>query len=127
MMTDDSREREIQTAAADRSAEPHRSLANSTIYKESAVPAETPWLHPALLQERAGDGVRCLTCERRCTLLNGQTGWCHTRQNREGTFYTLTYGLLSSLWSPFRSNTRPERHKPIFFEDLEGGLSIHSR
>jgi pyruvate formate lyase activating enzyme len=72
------------------------------------VPAETPWVHPALLQERAADGVRCLTCERRCALSEGQTGWCRTRQNREGALYTLTYGLLSSL------SSNPIEKKPLY-------------
>jgi pyruvate formate lyase activating enzyme len=72
------------------------------------VPAETPWLRPALLQERTGDAVRCLTCERRCTLSDGQTGWCRTRQNREGRLYTLIYGLLSSL------SANPIEKKPLY-------------
>jgi pyruvate formate lyase activating enzyme len=72
------------------------------------VPAETPWLYPALLQERAKEGVRCLTCERRCTLADGQTGYCRTRQNREGTLYTLTYGLVSSL------SANPIEKKPLY-------------
>lgn len=62
-----------------------------------AVPGGTDRFHPALLQERVGGEVRCLVCERRCTLSGGQTGWCRTRQNREGVLYTLIYGLLSSL------------------------------
>lgn len=76
--------------------------------KEFAVSTEMPWLYPALLQERDGHEVRCLTCERRCTLLDGQTGWCRTRQNREGTLYTLTYGLLSSL------SANPIEKKPLY-------------
>jgi len=64
----------------------------------------------ARLQEPAGDGdkVRCLTCERRCELADGQVGWCRTRQNREGTLYTLIYGAVSSL------SCNPIEKKPLY-------------
>jgi pyruvate formate lyase activating enzyme len=51
----------------------------------------------AILQEQVERKVRCLTCERRCLLGDGATGWCRTRFNRDGTLYTLTYGAVSSL------------------------------
>jgi len=62
----------------------------------------------ALLWERAGDALRCLTCERRCRLSVGQTGWCGTRVNREGKLYTLTYGVVSSL------SANPIEKKPLY-------------
>ena len=34
-------------------------------------------------------------------------GWCHTRQNRDGTLYTLIYGLVSSL------SCNPIEKKPL--------------
>ncbi len=63
-----------------------------------------------LLQETVDRraNVRCLTCERRCLLGPDQTGWCHTRVNRDGKIYTLVYGLISSL-SP-----NPIEKKPLF-------------
>jgi pyruvate formate lyase activating enzyme len=63
---------------------------------------------PALLQEPAGRRVRCLTCERRCELADGQVGWCRTRQNWGGTIYTLIYGLVSSL------SCNPIEKKPLY-------------
>ena len=54
-------------------------------------------LKKALLQERVGDRVRCLTCERRCLLKDGALGWCRTRNNKDGTLYALIYGLVYSL------------------------------
>jgi len=64
----------------------------------------------ARLQAPTDDGqkVRCLTCERRCVLAEGQVGWCRTRQNRDGTLYTLTYGLVSSL------SCNPIEKKPLY-------------
>jgi pyruvate formate lyase activating enzyme len=62
----------------------------------------------ALLWEPAGDAVRCLTCERRCVVADGQAGWCGTRQNRGGVLYTLIYGVLSSL------SANPIEKKPLF-------------
>jgi pyruvate formate lyase activating enzyme len=66
-------------------------------------------LRESLLQERVSDGkVRCLTCERRCLLPTGGTGWCHTRRNIDGKIYTLVYGLISSL------SANPIEKKPLF-------------
>jgi len=68
----------------------------------------SPFIHEARLQEPAGDKVRCLTCERRCELADGQTGWCRTRENRDGTLYTLIYGAVSSL------SCNPIEKKPLY-------------
>jgi pyruvate formate lyase activating enzyme len=69
---------------------------------------DSRFVHPALLQESAADKVRCLTCERRCELAAGQTGWCRTRQNLAGTLHTLVYGLVSSL------SCNPIEKKPLY-------------
>ncbi len=66
------------------------------------------FIRQALLQEPVADKIRCLTCERRCELSAGQTGWCRTRQNRAGTLYTLTYGAVSSL------SCNPIEKKPLY-------------
>ena len=68
----------------------------------------SPFIHKARLQEEVNDKVRCLTCERRCELADGQVGWCRTRQNRGGTLCTLTYGLVSSL------SCNPIEKKPLY-------------
>jgi pyruvate formate lyase activating enzyme len=66
-----------------------------------------PSVREALLQERAGDKVRCLTCERRCLLSEGAVGWCRTRTNRDGVLVTLIYGQVSSL------SANPIEKKPL--------------
>jgi pyruvate formate lyase activating enzyme len=61
-----------------------------------------------LLQEPVGEKVRCLTCERRCLLGEGEVGWCRTRRNDGGMIYTLTYGSISSL------SANPIEKKPLY-------------
>jgi len=68
----------------------------------------SPFTHQARLQEPSGDKVRCLTCERRCELADGQVGWCRTRENRAATLYTLIYGAVSSL------SCNPIEKKPLY-------------
>jgi pyruvate formate lyase activating enzyme len=67
----------------------------------------SPFIREALLQQAINGKVRCLTCERRCLLADGQVGWCRTRQNRDGTLYTLIYGVVSSL------SCNPIEKKPL--------------
>jgi pyruvate formate lyase activating enzyme len=69
---------------------------------------DSPFIHRARLQEPVNSKVRCLTCERRCKLADGQAGWCHTRQNWSATLYTLVYGLVSSL------SCNPIEKKPLY-------------
>ncbi len=66
------------------------------------------FIRPALLQEREGRRVRCLTCERRCRLVDGGTGWCRTRRNIGGVLHTLIYGAVSSV------SANPIEKKPLY-------------
>lgn len=59
----------------------------------------------ALLFEPTGDKLRCLTCERRRLLGEGETGFCGTRQNSGGRLYTLEYGDISSMSISFNEPT----------------------
>jgi pyruvate formate lyase activating enzyme len=67
----------------------------------------SPFIREARLQRLANGKTRCLTCERRCELAKGQVGWCWTRDNPEGTLYTLIYGAVSSL------SCNPTEKKPL--------------
>jgi len=68
-----------------------------------------PTVREARFYERLRAGkVRCLTCERRCTIEPGQRGFCGTRENRGGRLYTLVYGDISSL------SANPIEKKPFF-------------
>jgi len=65
-------------------------------------------MQQAKLYEKINDKVRCLLCERRCTISNNSFGFCRTRKNVNGTLYTLTYGNISSL------SANPIEKKPFF-------------
>ncbi len=54
------------------------------------------------------DNVECLTCQRRCIISEGKSGWCHTRVNKGGKLYSLIYGEVSSL------SINPIEKKPVF-------------
>jgi len=82
-----------------------------------APPMAAQSIRPALLQEQVGDKVRCLTCERRCLIVDGGLGWCRTRKNIGGTLYTLIYGDVSSL------SANPIEKKP-FYHFYPGSVAL---
>jgi pyruvate formate lyase activating enzyme len=55
-----------------------------------------------------GGTVRCNTCQRRCVIPSGRTGWCRTRVNEDGRLWSLIYGEVSSL------SINPIEKKPVF-------------
>jgi pyruvate formate lyase activating enzyme len=55
-----------------------------------------------------GSRVRCRACQWYCHISPGRLGYCRTRQNRDGTLYTLIYGDVSS------SGVDPIEKKPLF-------------
>ena len=62
-----------------------------------------------LLQLNLSSGrVRCLVCQRRCSLSEGQAGYCEARVNRKGRIESLTYGQVSSIL------VSPIEKKPLF-------------
>jgi pyruvate formate lyase activating enzyme len=63
----------------------------------------------ARLYERVADGaVRCGTCQRRCLIRPGRTGWCRTRRNQQGRLFSLVYGEVSS------TAINPIEKKPVY-------------
>ena len=66
------------------------------------------FVRQSLLQESAGNKVRCNICERRCVIPNGGQGWCRTRENRAGALVTLIYGNVSS------QAANPIEKKPLY-------------
>ena len=68
-----------------------------------------PTVREASLYERLGEGkVRCGVCERRCVVRPGELGFCRTRKNTDGRFYTLIYGDISSI------SANPIEKKPFY-------------
>jgi pyruvate formate lyase activating enzyme len=63
----------------------------------------------AYLYDRLSTGeVTCRTCQRRCVIPEGKTGWCSTRINEGGRLYSLIYGEVSSL------SVNPIEKKPVY-------------
>ncbi len=61
-----------------------------------------------LYEKQSGETVTCQTCQRRCVIPPGKTGWCRTRRNDGGKLYSLIYGEVSSL------SINPIEKKPVF-------------
>ncbi len=68
-----------------------------------------PGLRAAEFWEPLADNrVRCRLCPRACTIGDGQRGYCRTRENRGGKYYTLVYGQACAR------NVDPIEKKPFF-------------
>jgi pyruvate formate lyase activating enzyme len=62
----------------------------------------------ALLYRKIKDGrVQCGLCYRKCIIDEGQTGFCQSRLNIDGTLYSLIYGIISAM------ETSPIEDKPL--------------
>ncbi|MFC1886331.1 radical SAM protein, partial [Thermodesulfobacteriota bacterium] len=50
-----------------------------------------------LYKKIKGDRVQCGLCHRKCMIEDGQTGYCLSRLNIDGTLYSLIYGMISAI------------------------------
>jgi Pyruvate-formate lyase-activating enzyme len=64
--------------------------------------------HPALYWHAMGDAVGCDLCPNACTLDEGKTGVCRTRQNMNGSLVTNAYA------NPCAVHVDPIEKKPLF-------------
>ena len=55
------------------------------------------FVRESLLQEQAGNKLRCNVCARRCVIPIGGQGWCRTRENRDGTLLTTLDADVTSF------------------------------
>lgn len=55
-----------------------------------------------------GKQVQCLLCPHKCIVSEGDRGECGVRENRDGSYYTLTYGRPCAL------HVDPIEKKPLF-------------
>ena len=60
---------------------------------------------------------QCLTCERKCKILNGKSGFCQSRINKDGVIYSVVYGLIPAL------SFNPIEKKP-FYHFYPGSTAI---
>ena len=69
-----------------------------------------------------GDSVRCRVCPRSCVVPPGERGFCRVRENRDGEFVLVTYGLAVS------AAVDPIEKKPLFhFAPGSRVLSVAAR
>jgi pyruvate formate lyase activating enzyme len=61
-----------------------------------------------LYEKLKGKSVRCQLCAHRCLIAPGKRGICSVRENRDGTLYSLVYGLAIA------ANVDPIEKKPVF-------------
>jgi pyruvate formate lyase activating enzyme len=65
--------------------------------------------HEALLYQKEADHfVKCLLCANRCRIAPGARGICGVMENRDGTLYSLVYGIVIA------ENVDPVEKKPLF-------------
>lgn len=83
----------------------------------------------ALLYDKEKNGyVRCKSCFKRCRIASGRTGFCKTRENRDGKLYANFYCIFSAIREeplgskPFLHFRNPETGK--LFNPNERTLSI---
>lgn len=50
-----------------------------------------------LYRKIKGNQVQCGLCHRECMIEEGQTGYCLSRLNIDGTLYSLIYGVVSAI------------------------------
>ena len=78
-------------------------------YKAYAAIGEKRGMHEALFYEKMGDeAVQCQLCINRCTLSDGQRGFCRVREPVKGKLYTLVYELVCSV------HIDPIEKKPLY-------------
>ncbi len=76
-------------------------------------------MHEAILYDKLEGGkIRCRVCPRLCVVADGKNGYCCVRGNREGSFYSLTYGKITS------AAIDPIEKKPLFH--FHPGTSVFS-
>lgn len=61
-----------------------------------------------LYSKGENNSVRCHLCRRGCTIREGERGFCHVRENRGGTLYSLVYGKAAA------ADVDPIEKKPFY-------------
>lgn len=76
--------------------------------------AEKDFFNPKFLKKAkyqkklTRDIAQCLTCERKCQIRIGKSGFCQTRINLEGEIFSVVYGLIPAL------SFNPIEKKPLY-------------
>jgi pyruvate formate lyase activating enzyme len=83
----------------------------------------------AFYQQLPSKLVQCKLCPRECVVPDGQRGFCHVRENRGGTYYTLVYSRVVA------AHIDPIEKKPFFhflpgtpaFSIASGGCNVNCK
>ncbi len=59
-------------------------------------------------EKRDGKTIHCFLCRHNCVIAYGKRGLCGVRENRDGTLYSLVWGL------PCAYHVDPIEKKPLF-------------
>lgn len=73
-----------------------------------AASGRLSWVEAKHYEKLKYDRVRCTICPRKCRVDDRERGYCATRENRGGTYYTLVYGRVCSY------ALDPIEKKPLF-------------
>ncbi len=80
-------------------------LGNELVLRPTTKLSEVEAWH---YEKRENNEIICKICPRECHVGDLERGYCGTRENREGTYYTLVYGL------PCAVHVDPIEKKPLF-------------
>jgi len=68
------------------------------LYLMDAEAVKDPSLREAMFYRKLGDKrVWCQLCFRKCTIAEGERGFCRNRENRKGTLYNLVHGKPAAV------------------------------
>jgi pyruvate formate lyase activating enzyme len=74
-----------------------------------AAPSRPSFVKKALhFKQLSGNRIKCQLCPRECEVGDKERGFCGSRENRGGTYYTLVYGRAAAV------NIDPIEKKPFF-------------
>ncbi len=99
----------VQVSAAAGAAALCSAAAVDAVLPASAGAASPLRMKEAMYYEKLSQRrIRCKVCPKQCEVGDRERGFCGSRENREGTYYTLVYGSAGAL------NIDPIEKKPLF-------------
>lgn len=99
--------------------------------RASLLPGDGEWrgVEARFYRRLASNVVQCGLCPRECVVADGQRGYCNVRENRRGTYYTLTHSQICT------AHIDPIEKKPFFhfrpgttaFSVSTGGCNVNCK
>ncbi len=90
---------------------------------------ELPGVEARFYRKLDGRAVQCGLCPRQCVVAEGERGYCRVRENRRGTYYSLTHSEICA------AHIDPIEKKPFFhfrpgtmaFSVATGGCNVNCK